>query len=169
MNDLDINYETAYHLQSHVSKITSLARLPQGREYPPGVYGKRPGDFRFPTTFESRRPSWELKAVGEVPDETLPHIKCMISIAGAGDGGSKALLRGELIMIISLIEQHLRDKRFQFHLDAPLQLFSFRNSMVSAIEAYMNKGQLVVRVTRWHDFKQENTEDFTLSFIFARW
>lgn len=30
VNELDINYETAYHLQSHVYKITSLARLPQG-------------------------------------------------------------------------------------------------------------------------------------------
>lgn len=38
--------------------------------------------------------------------------------------------------------------------------------MVRAIEANLEGGQLVLRVTKWYDFKQED-EDFTLSF-FAR-
>lgn len=40
--------------------------------------------------------------------------------------------------------------------------------MVLAIEASLEGGQLVLRVTKWYDFKQE-AEDFTLSFFFARW
>ena len=39
--------------------------------------------------------------------------------------------------------------------------------MVRAIEANLEGGQLVLCITKWYDFKQED-EDFTLSFFFAR-
>lgn len=39
--------------------------------------------------------------------------------------------------------------------------------MVRAIEANLEGGKLVLRVTKWYDFKKED-ENFTLS-SFARW
>lgn len=40
--------------------------------------------------------------------------------------------------------------------------------MVRAIEANLEGGQFILRVTKWYDFKQE-AKGFSLSFFFAQW
>ncbi|RFU30281.1 hypothetical protein B7463_g6048, partial [Scytalidium lignicola] len=125
-------------------------------------------DYDFHLDLLEMKPhEWEVIWISDIIDsQEYPHLLSFLIYDI--DGNPRRLLRGELLVIIRLMRGQLETVQFQAFAKAPILLFSFMGPQRARIlHAYFeDDGTLVVRYTRFYDFKTRNDEEME---ILARW
>src|SRR5438045_2811902 len=102
---------------------------------------------------------WRMLTIFHPNSQNQAHIACTLAEEGTGDD---RLLRSEMICALSLMREKRRLKAYLEHLIIPVFVYTFSGRRVRVVQVHFDGRHLVVRLTKYIDFEEENVDNIKL-------
>ncbi|PYI03932.1 hypothetical protein BO78DRAFT_321565 [Aspergillus sclerotiicarbonarius CBS 121057] len=160
-------YKNAEHLAICLNRFLGRCEMPEEDTHPPRFGMSAWGNFNFQdlgcVTLGSQ---WQIESIWYDANTGAPHMVALLW-SELAQPQNEELCRGEVDAAIMIMHGRLRDPSLRPHVIAPVLLLSaIGEHFLRVIEAYFDKGQLVMRNTPLMDMRER---DLDWLITLARW